>query len=100
MGVELIALSLLFNDKNLTFLLDYIPPNINISYYAVHNFFDNIKALPCVLLSGDLNAQHSEWGSFNDNTLGTLSELLIFFVWQRFWMMVDLPESYREAAQI
>lgn len=33
-------------------------------------FFDAIRSLPCVILSGDLNAQHSEWGSFNDNTLG------------------------------
>jgi len=58
------------NNFNITISSAYFPPNQPISEPKIHSFFHSLGNF--LIIGGDFNAKHSQWGSRYTNTRGRL----------------------------
>ena len=62
-GLEYNALKIVKENQELILVSVYNPPDNNLSYPQISKFFKELESFKKVIISGDLNAQHSAWGS-------------------------------------
>lgn len=63
-------IKLKINNFNITISSAYFPPNQPISEPKIHSFFHSLGNF--LIIGGDFNAKHSQWGSRYTNTRGRL----------------------------
>lgn len=73
-NLELIAIKVILNNQNFTFITFYLPPQEQLPSIK---FFQTLSALPNLILCGDLNCKSKQWYSKSRNANGILLEQFI-----------------------
>ena len=68
--MEYNALKIVKENHELILVSEYNPPDNNLSYPQISKFFKELESFKKVIISGDLNAQHSACGSDWNNANG------------------------------